>query len=78
MAAFTVLTNDELMQIEGGLMSTGWDLLVFLAKNGPGPWLERYCQMTYRRGEPASNCHGVFSNRRRFSSNGRINDERSA
>lgn len=39
MAAFTVLTSDELLQIEGGLMSTGWDLLVFLAKNGPGPWL---------------------------------------
>ena len=39
MAAFTVLTSDELLQIEGGLMASGWDLLKLVVKYGPGPWL---------------------------------------
>ena len=39
MTVWTMLTGDDLLQVEGGLMATGWDLLVFLAKNGAGPWL---------------------------------------
>lgn len=38
MTTWISLTGDELLQIEGGVMG-GWDLLMLVIKNGPGPWL---------------------------------------